>query len=931
MYQGWDLNEIEHLIDQPNSENDVFVANRSDGNGHHITQPYSQIEDLVERHSDENDESDSEEESEDDFEVNDVKSYKDQMDILKQALEAALAQNLSRQQQIDDELLKPDIFQPSTPHQHVSISKKSITVFCSPYFKNHRLYSHPKNGDTIKKEKELDVYISNPTFWTKYDKEGLKTAIKDKALKKIPEYWDWIHVEKELIRQGNLSIIWKNPQKKRDVKIKIDMAKNEIKNITNLSEKHIFNDRAENYNWMTISMEEFHGIHSPKSCELQWKNQIHPSLNQSAWSRNEDKLLKSLAEMSGGTDWNFISEQLGTDRTPISCMQRYMRKLNVAQSKRRWDKSEDELLLKLVEEHRINNLIPWSKIACHMECRTKDQCWQRYLYSLREDIRRGPFTDEEDMLLLAGVEMYGTDWSKIGNHFISRTPIQIFSRWNSFLKPDFQNWTQEEDFCLLDLVKKYGEKGWLKISKEMNFDRIFTNVQVSRRYKTLKAKYGKLDASRKNPKLKYKNAPGLSSVRQNEVYMKTSEAFENWSENYEMENEYDEENEEIMDKHEIKRSFSGIFKEVSSIKLERFMHHMQGLILLATNKRKHAKQLPGTSQSRKVNMTFSEEDALQMSIASQCINKTGDFPSIKVETHVSNQEIQKDALLPPEIVDSESEDEVFFGYVSSNEHFKNDMNEKESIHQLLDETFDILPTVLKVADTIPEVDMEIVHRVRPRDSGDGLEVEMEILNISNSDNSEKTTDMTLIPPNKASLMGFKKFLIERRHYENMTLGASLNNVQQRINHSEENIESRLSQDAAETLLLRRVVKLFLLPAKMSLGKDRELLPMEDDDSQEELPMEEDDSQEELAMEEDDAQEKLLMENDDSQEEGCGKQSSLSKDILLKEDGFARKGMVIQNECDAMVRPILDRSFLIPADPAPKPTTRKSKRKYLSNM
>jgi len=894
MFQGWvdcDLNEIKHLFNQPPSENEELVANDSNGNEHHITQPYSEIEG-----SDEKYETDSEEESEDDSETNDVINYKDQMDILKQALEAALSQNLSRQEEIDDELLKPDLFQPSTPHQHVSISKKSITVFCSPYFKNYRNYSHPKNEDTIKKEKELDVWISHPTFWNKYDKDALKDAIKDKALKKIPEYWDWIHVEKELISQLNLKKVWQNAQKRRDVKTKIDLARKEIKKITNLSVENVYSDRAEDFDWLTISMEEFTGIHSAKSCELQWKNQIHPSLNQTAWSRDEDELLKCLAEMTGGTGWNFISEQIGSDRTPISCMQRYMRKLNVAQSKRRWDKSEDEFLLKLVDEHRINNLIPWSKIACHMECRTKDQCWQRYLYSLREDIRRGPFTDEEDMLLLAGVEMYGTDWSKIADHFTSRTPIQIFSRWNSFLKPDFQNWTPEEDSCLLDLVKKYGDKDWLKISKEMNVGRIFTNVQVSRRYKTLKVKHGKLDASRKNPKLKYKNAPGLSSIRQNEVYTKTWERFENWSENYEMESEYDEENEDIIDKHDNKRSFSGIFKDVSNIKLERFMDHIEGLILLANNKRKHAEQMPETSQSRKLKKKVSEEDANQMTIASQCINKTGDFPSIKIEANDSNRELQEDSLLTPEIVDSvvqdESEDEVFFGNVLS--------KEKESIQQLLEETFDILPKVPEVANTIHKVDMEIVHHGRPRDSDDGLEVEMEILNISNSDNAEKMTDVTLIPPNKTTLMGFKELLLERRHYENVTLGLKVptENVQQRINHSEENkrsnAEARLSQDEAETLLLRRVVKMFLLPAKMAIQKTPELLPMEDDDVQEELPMEDDDSQELV----------------------CGNKLSLPKEIFPMEDRLAKKGMVIQNVC---------------ANPAPKPIKRKSKRKYLSNV
>ena len=48
-----------------------------------------------------------------------------------------------------------------------------------------------------------------------------------------------------------------------------------------------------------------------------------------------------------------------------------------------------------------------------MERRTKEQCYQRYVYSLKDSIRHGPFTDAEDMLLIIGKELYGKDWAKI--------------------------------------------------------------------------------------------------------------------------------------------------------------------------------------------------------------------------------------------------------------------------------------------------------------------------------------------------------------------------------------------------------------------------------------------------------------------------------------------------------------------------------------
>ena len=41
---------------------------------------------------------------------------------------------------------------------------------------------------------------------------------------------------------------------------------------------------------------------------------------------------------------------------------------------------------------------------------------------------------QEDMLLIIGVKMYGTEWAQIVEFLPNRTPIQLHSRWNSFLK-----------------------------------------------------------------------------------------------------------------------------------------------------------------------------------------------------------------------------------------------------------------------------------------------------------------------------------------------------------------------------------------------------------------------------------------------------------------------------------------------------------------
>ena len=99
-------------------------------------------------------------------------------------------------------------------------------------------------------------------------------------------------------------------------------------------------------------------------------------------------------------------------------------------------------------------------VSYYMHKRTKDQCYQRYMYSLRGGVRQGFFGDIEDFIILVGVKLFGTDWARISQFIPTRTPMQIHSRYNTFLKANFENWTQEEDFHLLKTVREKGSKDW---------------------------------------------------------------------------------------------------------------------------------------------------------------------------------------------------------------------------------------------------------------------------------------------------------------------------------------------------------------------------------------------------------------------------------------------------------------------------------------
>ena len=63
-----------------------------------------------------------------------------------------------------------------------------------------------------------------------------------------------------------------------------------------------------------------------------------------------------------------------------------------------------------------------------MDHRTKEQCYQRYMYSLKDTLRKGTFTEAEDFIVMAGFKIFGPAWTKIADFMPHRTPVQLHSR-----------------------------------------------------------------------------------------------------------------------------------------------------------------------------------------------------------------------------------------------------------------------------------------------------------------------------------------------------------------------------------------------------------------------------------------------------------------------------------------------------------------------
>ncbi|NXP57254.1 SNPC4 protein, partial [Chloropsis cyanopogon] len=389
-------------------------------------------------------------------------------DVIKEKIEEVellIAQNRKQQKEIMGELDGPKTAK-AGDGRNLS-TNVFLGHFMKPYFKDKVTGIGPPSNEDAKEKaaqgiKSLEQLQT--AKWKAAEKSLLQKSVVSDRLQRLLQpkllklsYWN-----------QKLEKI-KTDIEKQILEKQIKELEQEIEEINQLPESDLIGNRFDEHDWDKISNIHFDGHRSPEELRQFWQNWEHPSINKNEWTEEELERLKQIAAEHNYLDWQAIAQELGTNRTPFQCLQKYQI-YNKDLKRKEWTKDEDQMLLELVQEMRVGNHIPYKKIAYYMEGRDSAQLIYRWTKSVDPSLKKGPWTPEEDAMLMAAVKKYGEkDWYKIRTEVPGRNDAQCRDRYLKALHWDVKKgkWSLQEEEQLIELVQKHGLGHWSRIASEL--------------------------------------------------------------------------------------------------------------------------------------------------------------------------------------------------------------------------------------------------------------------------------------------------------------------------------------------------------------------------------------------------------------------------------------------------------------------------------
>jgi hypothetical protein len=213
-------------------------------------------------------------------------------------------------------------------------------------------------------------------------------------------------------------------------------------------------EKAPHRDWITYS--QMMVTRSPHQCKMHFRGAILPKYLKGAWSKEEDATLVRLVEELG-MRWSLIAKNF-TNRSESSCRYRYYNHHFSNLKHTRWTDDERDKVQEML--HRFGNR--WMEFSMNLD-RSPDSIRYQANYNLVH-VRKGPWTKEEDEKLRQLVEKHGKRFTLVSKEFGTRNFSQCYQRWCHSVDPSIRKgpWTEVEDVELQKAVKLHGRR-WLLV------------------------------------------------------------------------------------------------------------------------------------------------------------------------------------------------------------------------------------------------------------------------------------------------------------------------------------------------------------------------------------------------------------------------------------------------------------------------------------